>query len=178
MVCPQFFQKGKNFMKKQMRNDFISAGIAIAFGIFVYIMSGSIVVKRKGGDIGSTFLPQLIAGIMIGLGILLFISTFLKLRRETSQAPKEEKDGGKEWIPTLLSFANIIVYVLIFKPVGFIISTFIFLVAQMWIMSPVRKPSLKQAGIWVLIAVITTLAIYFLFTKAFSMPLPKGILSL
>lgn len=164
-------------MKKQARTDLISSAIAIVFGAAVYLMSGSIVIKRKGGDIGSAFLPKLVAGIMIGLGVLLLVSTILKMRRQPSEAKQAEKKGGSaEWLPTLLSFVNLIVYVLIFKPVGFLISTFLYLMAQMLIMSPVKKPSPRQLALWALIAVIAALAIFFLFTKAFSMPLPKGIL--
>ena len=164
-------------MKKQARTDIISSAVAIVFGAAVYLMSGSIVIKRKGGDIGSAFLPRLVAGIMIGLGILLLISTLVKMRKQPAAAETAEKKAGSmEWLPTLLSFVNLIVYVLIFKPVGFLISTFIYLMAQMLIMSPVKKPSTKQLALWALIALIAALAIFFLFTKAFSMPLPKGIL--
>ncbi|MBQ9196370.1 MAG: tripartite tricarboxylate transporter TctB family protein [Clostridia bacterium] len=164
-------------MKKQARTDIISSAVAILFGVFVYAMSGSIVIKRKGGDIGSAFLPRLVAGIMIGLGVLLLISTLIKMRRQPASAEAAEKKAGNaEWLPTLLSFVNLIVYVLIFKPVGFLISTFIYLMAQMLIMSPVKKPDAKRLALWAMIALIAALAIFFLFTKAFSMPLPKGIL--
>ena len=165
-------------MKKQTRTNLCSSVLAVAFGIFVYIMSGSITVKKKGGDIGSAFLPQLIAGIMIGLGILLLIKTLLDWRKQkaSADASEEKKAPAGEWIPVALSFANLVVYALIFKPVGFLVSTVIYLMAQMLIMSPEKKPSPKSLGLYALVTVIAAVAIYFLFTRAFSLPLPKGIL--
>ena len=161
-------------MKKQEKTDLLSALLAIVFGGFVYIMSGSIVVKAKGGDIGSQFLPRLIAGLMILLGVLLLIGTLRKIKASTGA--QEEAGEDKSFVPALLSFVNLIVYVLIFKPVGFLVSTVIYLTVQMIIMSPDRKPGVKKLGFWVALAVIVAVAIYFIFTKGFSLPLPSGIL--
>ena len=162
-------------MKKQEKTDLLSALLAIVFGGFVYIMSGSIVVKAKGGDIGSQFLPRLIAGLMILLGVLLLIGTLRKIK-SSAGAQAQEEAGDKSFMPALLSFVNLIVYVLIFKPVGFLVSTVLYLTVQMIIMSPDRKPGVKKLGLWALLAVIVAVAIYFIFTKGFSLPLPSGIL--
>ena len=163
-------------MKKQEKTDLLSALLAIVFGGFVYFMSGSIVVKAKGGDIGSQFLPRLIAGLMILLGVLLLIGTLRKIKASAGTQTQEESKEDKSFIPALLSFVNLIVYVLIFKPVGFLVSTVIYLTVQMIIMSPDHKPGVKKLGFWVALAVIVAVAIYFIFTKGFSLPLPSGIL--
>lgn len=163
-------------MKKQEKTDLLSALLAIVFGGFVYVMSGSIVVKAKGGDIGSQFLPRLIAGLMILLGVLLLIGTLRKIKASAGAQAQEETGEDKSFVPALLSFVNLIVYVLIFKPVGFLVSTVIYLTVQMIIMSPDRKPGVRKLGLWVALAVIVAVAIYFIFTKGFSLPLPSGIL--
>lgn len=165
----------KKPIKEQDRQDLISAALALVFGGWVYWMTGSITIKKKGGDIGSAFMPQLIACIMMVLGLLLLIGTIRRIA-----AAKKEKagsgEGKKGLLPAAESFANLIVFVLIFKPVGFLLSTVVYLVLQMYIMSPERKPSLRTVCIWALIAVAAAVSIYFIFTKAFSLPLPSGIL--
>ena len=161
-------------MKKQAKIDILSAVLAIVFGAAVYFFSGSIVLRKKGGDIGSAFMPQLIAGLMIFLGLLLLIKTVAAIRRRPSPEEAEKTTSG-EWVPVLSSFINLIVYSLLFRPAGFLISSFIYLVAQMVIMSPRDKLGAKSVGLWTLIAALTSAAVYLIFTKAFTLPLPSGI---
>lgn len=160
-------------MKKQDKTDLLSALLAIVFGGAIYFLSGSIVIKGKEGDINSAFLPKLIAGLMVLLGVLLLIGALRKIK-SSAQAQQEKSDSSL--LPAAISFANLIVYVLIFKPVGFLVSTVIYLTLQMYIMSPDRKPSIKTLGFWVALAVVVAVAIYFVFTKGFALPLPSGIL--
>ena len=59
-----------------------------------------------------------------------------------------------------------------FQPVGFIISTMVYLFLQILVLVPKEK---RSWPLTVIISVVSPIAIYALFTYAISSPLPKGI---
>jgi len=168
------------------KRDLITAVAFFLFGIGVIIASGNIPTKNLGGDIGSAFLPRMIAGIMVFLSVLLFAKTLMGAKKEKAKhidnvAPKtaeivEKKQGFAGNKAVFVSFLNLCLYVALFKPAGFILSSILFLVLQMGIMTEDSKVTPKKLILWVVISAATAILVYLIFYEIFSMPLPMGIL--
>jgi len=177
-------------MQIDQKRDLITSIVFLIFGIAVVIASGNIPVKNVNGDVGSAFLPEMIAGIMIFLSFILLAKTVMHIKKNK---PREEKNDNNVNIQVaakvdnepkgfagnkavFVSFVNLCVYVVLFKPVGFILSSIIFLVLQMAIMTEDSKITVRKLVIWGVISVVTAVLVYLIFYEIFSMPLPMGLL--
>lgn len=71
-----------------------------------------------------------------------------------------------------------LVYVFVLQPVGFIVSTLVFLPLQMLVLSPEDKRGKKDIMMLLIIDVIFTMAVFFLFRYGFKIVLPAGIFTI
>jgi putative tricarboxylic transport membrane protein len=150
-------------MTDRKRNLIVSF-VFMAFGIFLFIESMSIKQMMKN-DVGSGFFPKIIAGAIIVMSLIRLIVT---LSEPVGEKKKSNSDMAGGWLSILL----VGIYVATFKPVGFIVSTIIYLFLQMLVLTPKDKRNIPQLAI---IAIIAPLFIYVMFVYALNTPLPKGI---
>ena len=73
----------------------------------------------------------------------------------------------------IITFAFLILYVFLLKPLGFVISTIIFLLGMITLFTPKEKRSVIRI---ILICVIFSVVVYWLFAKVLTLSLPQGIL--
>ena len=73
----------------------------------------------------------------------------------------------------LIALGLLIMYVLLLKPVGFIIMTTFYIFIQSLFMAPPEKRSVLGSAI---LAVVSSVTIYLVFTRGLSLLLPPGIL--
>jgi putative tricarboxylic transport membrane protein len=151
-------------MTEKNKNILISI-LFIILGGFVYIESLNI-KHMMHNDVGSAFFPKMVAAVTIVISGVKLAFSLKNGKDETKSKIKGDLAGG--WITILL----LSVYVLIFAPVGFIISTTVYLFLQMFVLCPKDKRKIPFLGI---ISVATPLFIYTLFVYVINMPLPKGI---
>ena len=71
---------------------------------------------------------------------------------------------------------RLIGYAALMKPVGFIITSIIYVFLQILILTPIKKRSRKVMGIAAVMAVTFSTVLYYVFTKYFMVLLPPGIL--
>lgn len=151
-------------MTHKNRNILISV-LFIILGVFVYMESTNIKHMMKN-DVGSAFFPKIVAAITIVIAVVKLVLSLKEDKSESKSETKSDLSGGG--ITILLLSA----YVLVFAPVGFIISTTIYLFLQMIVLCPKDKRRIPLLGI---ISVATPIFIYTLFVYAINMPLPKGL---
>lgn len=166
-------------------------GIAIgtflaAFSIFMYVSTFSI-KKLTESSIGSQFVPQLVAGGIFICSVILIATEWKKIKavsdesaRLTAEASKpvqseesalaEEPANYKSVTVTVLL---IIGYMLLLPYVGFLIMTALYLVGQMLLLTERSK---WKVGRFSIIAIVTSLFIYYIFRSVFHVMLPMGIL--
>lgn len=164
-------------MRKEEKRDLVSGILTLAFGTAELILTGNITVKQTTGDPGSAFLPYVVGSLIVVMSLLQLAGTLAKIRktsRSTAPQPPQEK---KSELPVLLSATNLLLYVLLLKPAGFILSSMLYLILQMLIMA-CGKPSKRELGVLAVIAVAAPVLIYLIFVRLFSMPLPTGLLKL
>ena len=113
-------------------------------------------------------LPAVVFACMFVFGICRLV---VGLRME-----KTGEKGTLLKIPkkTLITAALIAAYALALKPVGFVISSFVYL----WLQMLVLQEEKKHWKLMTIVAVICSLGIYLMFTKVFSVMLPRGILTM
>lgn len=157
--------------------DAIFGGVTILLGVALFLMSFGI--KSVALNlIKADFFPRLIAALLVFLGVILLL-TGLKAAKEyqtveeESELPFWKNDGTISMLETLVLIG---VYVLLMKPLGFVIATFIYLVVQMYVLTPKEKRTRKNVVLFVVISLIASLAIYLLFVRVFYLMLPAGIL--
>lgn len=153
-------------MKNKTR-DLVCSLLFLAIGIFTFINSLDI-KPLMGKDIGSGFMPKVIGICLAVIAIVKLILTFLKSKEENEKVSKNDSDlkGG------LLTIGIFLFYVVTFEPLGFIVSTAVYLFFQMLILSNEKNRNCK---LFAVIAVAFSVATYALFVYAISRPLPIGI---
>ncbi len=121
-----------------------------------------------GRDLGSGFMPKLIAIAIIATAVATLV---MALRKHPAQATdKKDTDikGG------LLTIACIAAYVVLYDTLGFLVSTFLYLFTQILILSNDKN---RKIPLFFTIAIATSIIVYVLFVYVIGMPLPTGILS-
>jgi len=108
-----------------------------------------------------------------GLGIVLTILSFALVFRHWKKDPTPAPFWpGRTWLRPLLGVAILVFYALVVDFVGFIPTTFIFLVIWMWVIERLRWRTIIS------ISIGTTIALYLIFTLFLEVPLPHGFLGL
>lgn len=143
------------------------------FGIFMLLLGVAVIFyvssQLKIGDLtkpGPGFFPLICA---IGIIIITAIWVGLGMRAKAKNEPLWEKG---QLIGPLKALIVITVYTAIMETLGYILSTFIFLIAWQFI---VESEKWKKTAI---IAVVGTAAMYMLFSYLLSVPLPVGMLGI
>lgn len=152
------------------QRDFICSAVFLIFGAGMLYSSFGI-KHRISSDVGSAYVPKFIAVcILVAAGVKLILTV---MDKSASASKKEGADfdlfGGVGTIVLMLC------YMLALKPVGFILSSCVYLFLQIMLMSSKenRKPVLFAA-----ISIVLPVAVYLLFNYVIKMPLPKGIFGL
>ncbi|HCJ76753.1 MAG TPA: hypothetical protein DHV88_10305 [Roseburia sp.] len=96
------------------------------------------------------------------------------MAKELAQAEKNENSGEINNKDVILTVLFLILYVIGLAYLGFIISTIIYIIAQSELMTQKAK---RKKGIVksIILAVVATAAIYFLFNNLLSLLLPVGV---
>lgn len=146
------------------KKNIITSVLFLTFGAFVFWQSMGI-KHVMNNDVGSAFFPKVISVAMMVVALIRLIMAV----REKETAPKDSDSDVKGGFMTILLLCS---YVLAFQPVGFIISTVVFLFCEMLVLTPKEKRNLPLIGG---LSVIAPIAIYALFVYAINTPLPKGL---
>lgn len=148
------------------KRDLLCSVIFLAFGIFMFVQSAAIKPLMGSKDLGSGFVPKIIAGCIIVIAAAKLIMTLTSKKEEKKIENDEDKMGG------LLTIALLLIYSVLFNTLGFILSTMLYLFAQMLILSDERN---RKIPLFAVIAVVAPVAIYGLFVYVIKMPLPIGL---
>lgn len=146
------------------KKNILTSILFLAFGAFVFFESLGIKHVMKN-DVGSAFFPKVISVVMITVALVRLVMA-LREKEEAAKATDSDMKGG--WETILLMCA----YVLAFQPVGFIISTIVFLFCEMLVLTPKEKRSMPLLAV---LALVVPVGIYTLFVYVINTPLPKGL---
>jgi len=160
-------------MKFKKYNDLIVGISMLAFGLIYLIMTTQI--QRKGKIIDATFFPYILSTIMLIVGTLQTIKGVLAAKKYDVSSYVEPKANEKGDMKTvLITVGLIIAYVALLKPLGFVLSSSLYLFAQITVMVPNRIK--KNFVLYAVIAVATSALIYVSFRFGLDLMLPAGLL--
>ncbi len=151
--------------KKNIK-DMVIYLVLIIVGVALFVSAQTIEVGAtmgKGGD----FMPKLCTTVWLILSVLLFFSELKKT---------EKSETINQMSGLLISLALLFVYIFFLDILGFVIMSMLYLFAQMFLFLPKSQRNKKQYITLALIAVISPIAVNWLFVNVFSLILPTGIL--
>ena len=147
--------------------DIICSIIVLAFGaaMIYYVKDVRRVIRT---DVGSAFVPTLIGWCIVVTGACkLLYSIFTGLKEESKKIELDQDMFGG--IGTIILM---VLYMIAFQPVGFVVSSALYLFIQMLLFS---EKSNRKIILFAVIAVLLPLAVDALFVYVIKMPLPVGV---
>lgn len=149
----------------------------VALGIALIAGAGAL-PKSKVMEIGPDFMPRLVGIIILVLALLLLFWTVKGLKKHVSEVEASGYKDTADYKRVLFSLVASIVYVNVLSPIGFIISTLVYLFVQITILTPDAHRTKKDLIQYLVIDVVFTFVVYFLFRYGFKIVLPAGIFAL
>ena len=158
-------------MKKYLKNrDFVSGFVLVLLSVIGFYSTN----KFNLSSISSYGNPATVPRIIL---ILLFIMSALTMvgaiRKENGDGENREERSLEQKLPEYLTFVLLVVYVFTVKPIGYVISTAIYLLLQMYVLSCFEK---RRLWLFALIAIMVSPLLYYIFRAFFDVLLPAGIL--
>ena len=153
-------------------------------GIFYAVLGAALIIgsralpKSKVMEIGPDFMPTLIGAIILILAGILLVETATRFRSQSAELDASGFKDISDYKRVLGSLVAATVYVNILKPVGFIISTLVYLLVQIYILAPDQSRTKKDIVTYVIIDVVFTVVVYMLFRYGFKIVLPAGIFAI
>lgn len=141
--------------------DRIIAVIILLLGVALLVLAADFPEPGQPEDPGTAALPRLIGFALAGLGVLLLFNA-----EKNTFLPEK---GAR--LRTVLIVVAGIAYTYAMTPLGFMLSTLVFMVVGLLIMG-IRSP-LRLVLVPVAVAVVV---VYYLFTAALGVYLPDGII--
>ena len=99
----------------------------------------------------------------------------LDIAKSLEEAENSEGEGDVDYLSIVLTLASLILFTILLDPLGFILSSFIYMVLQTTILTK-KAVRLKKLPITIVFSLVFSVVVYFLFTKGLSLMLPAGIL--
>jgi len=137
---------------------------------------------REGFVLDSRSVPQMLGLMVAVLSIIHIVSNVLKMRKAESQtgnaAQATEKMGFKFDRPRRIMAINValmLLYLFCFTRLGFILSTFLFIAVEIFLLIPAERRK-RWAVFAVCFSLAMSVSLYLLFTKVLSMFLPRGLI--
>ncbi len=149
----------------------------LASGIFLLVFSVALYFGAKNvktlsvSSVGSGTFPSIVAVVLAIVSVAIIVGGVKKARGPDEKA---KTDGGKPrmWA-VVATFVIMAIYATLMPSVGFMITTAVYLFAQMYIMAAKEHQKPILFGV---ISVVASVSIYYMFVKVFSLMLPAGIL--
>ena len=155
-------------MKKK---DIIFGGFFLLICVILFLETRKFPVPIAALAAPPSFWPRIILTLLTVMLAVLIIRSFL-FKGDTKDAGKAKSVLTKENIRVVSAIAATLLFLFLFKRVGYIISIFMFYLVSTYIMEPTK--SVKAIAMRVIQAAILVASIYFIFGKGLSVQLPSG----
>lgn len=163
------------------RTNLAAGGALSLFAVcYLYLSFGIKPFEGIGATpLDAAFIPRLWGTALLVLSLSLIVRGFRARNAEfgKGEGKKKEKFSLREFYTkngeVILTFASIAVYTALLGPVGFVITSALYVFFQIMILSPPGERNYKTAAV---IAIVSSAAVDYLFVVLLSVLLPTGIL--
>ena len=139
--------------------DTIAGCVFLVVGMFFIVASTGISASSYGSKVGPNIFPT-------GLGTILVLLSVIVITQARRVQPSAENKEQRNYKRFALVLSSTFLYILLFEPLGYVISTFLYLGFVFQVME--RKKLLFS----VLIAAFFSFAVYYLYVVVFQGTLP------
>ena len=150
--------------------DLIMGAVMLALSVFYLLFTQQIKTRPKLTPpyAGARVIPNLLGVILAVLSVILIVQGWRKLK-----APEKAEEKGADVLAVAETFAVIIGYTVLLQPAGFILSTVIYLFAQMMVLAPTDK---RNPVVFIIVSVAFTAFVFVAFRIGLQQLLPRGII--
>ena len=150
--------------------DLIMGAVMLALSAFYLIFIQQIKTRPKLTPpyAGARVIPNLLGIILAVLSVILIVQGWRKLK-----APEKAEEKGADVLAVAETFAVIIGYTVLLQPAGFILSTVVYLFAQMMVLAPADK---RNPVLFIIVSVAFTAFVFVAFRIGLQQLLPRGII--
>ena len=99
----------------------------------------------------------------------------LDVAQALAEAEALEEDADSDKMSIVLTIVSLAVFSALIQPLGFLISSFIYMVLQSFILT-LKEERKKKAVFIIILSAVFSVAVYLIFTRGLGLMLPKGIL--
>ncbi|MDA8124649.1 MAG: tripartite tricarboxylate transporter TctB family protein [Deltaproteobacteria bacterium] len=139
--------------------DTIAGCVFLIVGVFFIVASTGISASSYGSKVGPNIFPT-------GLGTILVLLSVIVIAQARRAAPEAEKKQQRNYKRFALVLSSTFLYVLLFETLGYVISTFLYLLFVFQVMDR------KRPLIAVLIAAVFAAAVYIVYVVVLQGTLP------
>ena len=157
--------------------DILIGAAAILFSVIMFLASGKVAVNPQNPvpvD-SAVFLPRVVFSLLIIIGLYLIFTgaKHIPANRESAPAGEALEKMAKGTLRSFGALLMLAVYAFCFNRLGFVLSSILYMVANMMYMTKKEK---RRPLLFLVIAVVMTLLVYFCFRQFLYIYLPNGIL--
>ena len=155
--------------------DLILGVAMLALSAFYLIFAFQIKTRPKlvPSYSSAQIVPILLGVLLAILSVILIVQGVRKMRAYKPQEGEDKKSSREDTISVALTVAVILLYILIMQPLGFCLSTVIYLFLQMVVLAPKDK---RNYLLFAIVAVVFTALIFVAFRMGLQQMLPRGII--
>jgi putative tricarboxylic transport membrane protein len=170
-------------LKEHVR-DLATGILFLVFSIVYFIFTWNI--RAFSGDgatpITAKTMPQIWAVLAMLCAVCLIVRSLSRMKKAKAEGETREKPMSVgEWLKhnyaVVGTFVMLAVYAAALKPVGYVVSTMVYLLIQIPLLT--QKEKLKQPRTYVITLILTvvfTILTDYMFVRLFSVRLPKGLI--
>lgn len=162
-----------------MKSDLITGLVGAIFSILYLIEVSSIKIFGGAGTAGvnAQTVPHIWGGSLLALSLILIARSIYKFKTQKKTMPSPGIVRIiKEHREVVYTFLLLIGYAALMKPVGFILSSMVYVFLQIQVLTPIEKRCRRVKIMAAGLALFFSLSLYFVFTKYLMVMLPPGIL--
>jgi len=153
--------------------DLLSSVLLIALGVAVHVKAREIVPRFRTG-VDSGFFPEIVSATLIVVGGIIAFTALRTMKRARPDGIRGSQTPARppvNWFRVWGAAGVTLLYIAALPRAGFLIATFVFLVAQFCLLAP---KAAQRPLVFTLIAMVATFAIHLIFVRGFGLPLPRG----
>lgn len=155
-------------VKKTANFDFLTGAIAIVLGIIYGILAYTLKRSPMGNPMSPSIFPLILAAAMVIFGIILILKSNLEMTKAAFRNIKSSTTANDILSRKMILMTVIasVVYALIFNKLGYVLSTFLFMMVVLTFTN--GKKWVKNA----IVAAIFSVVVYYIFFYLLHISLP------
>ena len=163
------------------RKDLVAGCCLCCISAVYYILSKDIKIFTNVGatPISARDMPVVWAACLAFLSILLAVRGargIIQCKKTGEQMPPINAAAWlKDNYAVIGTFAALFIYTLCWKKIGYLLTTLIYLIVQIQLLTDKEKRGKKNIAITLVLSVLFTFVSYYVFVKLLSVQLPRGI---